>query len=94
MLEGQDIVPSYHLKYGLHSRSKPTTCKGSCPQYKPEEIVKVAELKKHKEDNFTCRGHILNSLSDGLYDLYMSMQSLVEICKAIEREIQHRATIY
>ncbi|KAB2048664.1 hypothetical protein ES319_A13G126800v1 [Gossypium barbadense] len=45
-----------------------------------EEIAKVVELKKKREeDNFTCRGHILNTLSDRLYDLYMSMQSLVEI---------------
>ncbi|PKI48164.1 hypothetical protein CRG98_031429 [Punica granatum] len=33
------------------------------PDATPEEIVKVAELKKkRKEDKFTCRGHILNTL--------------------------------
>ncbi|TYG65324.1 hypothetical protein ES288_D06G177800v1 [Gossypium darwinii] len=52
-----------------------------------KEIAKVAELKKkRKEDNFTCRGHIFNTLSDRLYDLYMSMQSPVEIWKALEEK--------
>ncbi|KAG8490840.1 hypothetical protein CXB51_014029 [Gossypium anomalum] len=44
------------------------------PNANPEEIMKVAKLKKKREeDNFTCRGHILNTLSDQLYDLYMLM---------------------
>ncbi|TYH83661.1 hypothetical protein ES332_D02G146300v1 [Gossypium tomentosum] len=50
------------------------------PNANPEKITKVAELKKKREeDNFTCCGHILNTLSDRLYDFYMSMQSPVEI---------------
>ncbi|KAH1074188.1 hypothetical protein J1N35_026516 [Gossypium stocksii] len=57
------------------------------PNANSEEIAKVAELKKkHEEDNFTCRGHILNTWSDRLYDLYMSMQSPVEIWKALEEK--------
>ncbi|KAH1122231.1 hypothetical protein J1N35_005391 [Gossypium stocksii] len=57
------------------------------PNANPEEIAKVAEPnKKHEEDNFTCRGHILNILSNRLYDLYMSVQSLVEIWKAVEEK--------
>ncbi|KAH1114950.1 hypothetical protein J1N35_008328 [Gossypium stocksii] len=44
------------------------------PNASPEEIAKVAKLKKnHEEDNFTYQGHILNNLSDQLYDLYMSI---------------------
>ncbi|KAH1046472.1 hypothetical protein J1N35_037256 [Gossypium stocksii] len=58
-----------------------------------KEIAKVVELKKRKEDNFTCRGHILNTLSYRLYDLYMSMQSPVEIWKALE-EKYNTATRY
>ncbi|PKI56045.1 hypothetical protein CRG98_023563 [Punica granatum] len=55
------------------------------PDATPEEIAKVVELKKKREeDKFTCRGHILNTLSDRLYDLYMSMQSPMEIWKAFE----------
>ncbi|PKI67163.1 hypothetical protein CRG98_012412 [Punica granatum] len=57
------------------------------PDATPEEIAKVAELKKKREeDKFTCRGHILNTLSDRLYDLYMSMQSPMEIWKALEEK--------
>ncbi|PKI71447.1 hypothetical protein CRG98_008120 [Punica granatum] len=53
----------------------------------PEEIAKVAELKKKREeDKFTCRGHILNTLFDLPYDLYMSMQSPMEIWKALEEK--------
>ncbi|KAG8473268.1 hypothetical protein CXB51_035191 [Gossypium anomalum] len=52
-----------------------------------EETAKVAELKKKsEEDNFTCRGHILNTLYHPLNDLYMSMQSAVEIWKAFEKK--------
>ncbi|XP_031374141.1 uncharacterized protein LOC116188810 [Punica granatum] len=57
------------------------------PDATPQEIAKVAELKKkHEEDKFTCRGHILNTLSDRLYDLYMSMQSPMKIWKALEEK--------
>ncbi|TYG36425.1 hypothetical protein ES288_D13G064700v1 [Gossypium darwinii] len=57
------------------------------PNQNFEEIANVAELKKkHKEDNFTCQGHILNILSDRLYDLYMSMQSPMEIWKALKEK--------
>ncbi|PKI48626.1 hypothetical protein CRG98_030991 [Punica granatum] len=57
------------------------------PDATPEEIAKVAELKKKREeDKFTCRGHILNTLSDRLYDLYMSMQSPMEIWKTLEEK--------
>lgn len=52
-----------------------------------ENIAKFADLKKKREDDeFTCRGHILNTLSDRLYDLYMSIKSPVEIWKALEEK--------
>ena len=38
-----------------------------------------AERKKRQEDELICRGHILNALSDRLYDLYTSTQSAKEI---------------
>ncbi|KAK5771504.1 hypothetical protein PVK06_047718 [Gossypium arboreum] len=57
------------------------------PNVNSEEIVKVATLKKKREeDNFTCRRHILNTLSDRIYDLYMSMQSPMEIWKDLEEK--------
>ena len=45
-----------------------------------EEKESVAQLKKKcDEDTFACRGHILNTLSNKLYDLYISIQLPLEI---------------
>jgi len=50
-----------------------------------EEKAKVADLKKkHQEDEHVCRRHILKTLSDHLYNLYMSISSPNEIWKAPE----------
>ena len=38
-----------------------------------------ADRKKRQEDELLCRGHILNTLSDRLYDLYTDNPSAVEI---------------
>ena len=43
-----------------------------------------AERKKHEEDEVVCRGHILNTLSNHLYDLFTSMKSPKEIWEALE----------
>ena len=43
-----------------------------------------AQRKKWEEDELICRGHILNTLSDRLYDLYTSMKSSSEIWNALE----------
>ena len=42
------------------------------------------ECKKRKEDELLCRGHILNTLSDRLYDLYTDNLCAIEIWKALE----------
>ncbi|XP_058753877.1 uncharacterized protein LOC131627055 [Vicia villosa] len=47
-----------------------------------DEIKK--ERKKRKEDELLCHGHILNTLSDCLYDLYTNTASAKEIWKALE----------
>ena len=50
-----------------------------------EDIDEIkAQRKKRKEDELICRGHILNTLSDHLYDLYTSMKSPKEIWNALE----------
>jgi hypothetical protein len=43
-----------------------------------------AKHKKREEDDVVCRGHILNTLSDRLYDLFTSMKSPKEIWEALE----------
>lgn len=51
-----------------------------------EEVKK--EHKKCKEEELQCRGHILNTLSDRLYDLYMDNPSAIEIWKALEFKLK------
>ncbi|RVW90101.1 Retrovirus-related Pol polyprotein from transposon TNT 1-94 [Vitis vinifera] len=46
----------------------------------------VAARKKRKEDELICRGHILNALSDRLYDLYTNTNSAREIWEALENK--------
>ena len=41
-----------------------------------------AERKKRRDDELICRGHILNALSNRLYDLYTKTQSVGEIWNA------------
>ena len=53
------------------------------PREDDTEVVKAAR-KCREDDELMCRGHILNTLSDRLYDLYNSMTSPVEIWNALE----------
>ena len=43
-----------------------------------------AQRKKWEKDELICKGHILNTLLDSLYDLYTSMKSPKEIWNALE----------
>jgi hypothetical protein len=43
-----------------------------------------AERQKCQEDEIICRGHILNALSDRLYDIYTNTTSAKEIWNALE----------
>ncbi|XP_062104030.1 uncharacterized protein LOC133815177 [Humulus lupulus] len=47
-----------------------------------QEIIK--QMKKHEEDELICRGHILNTLSDRLYDLYTNTKTTKDIWEALE----------
>ena len=40
--------------------------------------------KKHEEDELICRGHILNTLTDHLYDLYSNLKTPKEIWTSLE----------
>ncbi|KAM1148086.1 hypothetical protein FF1_028782 [Malus domestica] len=46
----------------------------------------VADRKKREEDELVCRGHILGTLSDRLYDMYAHIQSPKEIWEALEHK--------
>ena len=55
------------------------------PVSSPDETENVKEERtKRQEDELLCRGHILNTLSDRLYDLFTSVQSPREIWNALE----------
>ncbi|XP_073314695.1 uncharacterized protein [Primulina huaijiensis] len=45
-----------------------------------------AKREKRQEDDLMCRGHILNALSDRLYDIYTNTTSAKEIWKALENK--------
>jgi hypothetical protein len=51
----------------------------------PEDTDAIkAKRKKREEDELVCIGHILNTLSDRLYDLFTAIESLREIWNALE----------
>jgi hypothetical protein len=55
------------------------------PDPTPEDTEQLKQQRiKRGEDELVCRGHILNTLSDWLYDLYTTMTSPKEIWKALE----------
>ena len=55
------------------------------PVSSPDEIENFKkERTKCQDDEFLCRGHILNTLSNRLYDLFTSVQSPREIWNALE----------
>ncbi|XP_019235458.1 PREDICTED: uncharacterized protein LOC109215803 [Nicotiana attenuata] len=43
-----------------------------------------AERKKRQDDELLCRGHILNTLTDRLYDLYSNLKSPRDIWTALQ----------
>ena len=53
------------------------------PISKDTDVVN-AERKKREEDKLVCRGHILNTLYDRLYDLFTAIESPQEIWNALE----------
>jgi hypothetical protein len=57
----------------------------SLPDPTPEDTdVVKAERKKREDDELVCKGHILNTLFDRLYDLFTAIESLREIWNALE----------
>ena len=50
------------------------------PAPKDENTEQLKEdRKKREEDELLCRGHMLNNMSDRLYDLFTSIKSTKEI---------------
>ena len=49
-----------------------------------------ADHKKQNEDEWLCRGHILNNFSNYLYDFFTSIKSFAWNLKVIGIQIQHQ----
>ena len=83
------LLTALKLLYVLDSNLMPS------PIVSDEDTNEIkAQRKKQEEDELICRGHILNTLSDRLYDLYPSMKSLKEIWNALEQGSQYRTGGY
>ena len=55
------------------------------PEPKSDDNDQIkAEYKKREKDEVLCRGHILNTLSDRLYELFTSIKSPKKIWEALE----------
>ncbi|XP_072077921.1 uncharacterized protein [Arachis hypogaea] len=79
------LLSILNLAYVIDPKTTPIA--DAAENVTPEEKEKIVQLKKKRdEDTFACRGHILNTLSDRLYDLYMSIQSPLEIWKSLEEK--------
>ena len=67
----------YILDLALEPLAAPT------PEDTPEVVV---ARKRREEDELIYRGHILNTLSDRLYNLYTNTKSAKEIWNALENK--------
>ena len=57
------------------------------PKLKEDDTTEVVvKRKKREEDELIYRGHILNALSDRLYDIYTNTHSVREIWEALENK--------
>ena len=55
------------------------------PQDGEEEILEMRRKRTQWEnDDYICRGHILNSLTGTLFDLYQNVECVKELCDALK----------
>ncbi|GAV78167.1 UBN2_2 domain-containing protein [Cephalotus follicularis] len=76
---------SYILDLNLEPIPEEPTASDDGTQQSAWEIEHIKiKRKKREEDEFLCRGHILNTISDRLYDLFTGMHTAKEIWDAFE----------
>jgi len=51
-----------------------------------ETLEQAHWRSKFYNDDYICRGHILNSMSDALFDVYQGMESAKELWEALENK--------
>jgi hypothetical protein len=54
------------------------------PETQEDESVTMTVKVKREEDEVLCRGHILNTLTSRLYDIFSKLKSSKEIWAALE----------
>ena len=55
------------------------------PEDKDNETLKEArKLNKWENDDFICRGHILNDMCDSLFDIYQFLESAKILWDSLE----------
>uniref|UniRef100_A0A1U7XL52 Uncharacterized protein LOC104238824 n=1 Tax=Nicotiana sylvestris TaxID=4096 RepID=A0A1U7XL52_NICSY len=73
------LLSALNIYYVLDSALPPVPK----PTAEDSDVVKE-ERKKREHDELLCRGHILNTLTDRLYDLYCNLKSPREIWTALQ----------
>ena len=51
-----------------------------------ETLDQARRRSRFENDDYICRGHLLNSMSDALFDMYQSMESAKELWEALENK--------
>nr|GFD09206.1 zinc finger, CCHC-type [Tanacetum cinerariifolium] len=55
------------------------------PKLLEDATVKAIRIRaKWENDDYICRGHILNRMSDSLFDVYMNVESSKELWDSLE----------
>nr|GEV61343.1 hypothetical protein [Tanacetum cinerariifolium] len=55
------------------------------PELMKDSIVEAIRIRaKWENDNYICRGHILNGMSDSLFDVYTNVESAKELWDSLE----------
>ncbi|WOH00675.1 hypothetical protein DCAR_0520048 [Daucus carota subsp. sativus] len=49
-----------------------------------ETIEQTSQRCKWENDDYICRGHILNGMSDSLFDVYQNVESAKELWDSLE----------
>ena len=73
------LLTALKIYYVLDPNLTPIT-----PPTNEDTETMIALRKKREEDEIVCRGHILNALSDRLYDLYTNEKSALTIWNALD----------
>ncbi|GKD11259.1 hypothetical protein Tco_1190944, partial [Tanacetum coccineum] len=74
-LAKEDALSSYHHLKVVYVPSTPS------PVWSENETLEMTRKRmKWENDDYICRGHILNGMSDSLFDIYQNAESAKTLC--------------